>query len=274
MGAIFISYRRDDSAGYAGRLYGRLTARFVSKRIFMDVHAIDPGVDFVEAIKREMADCDVVVAVIGRDWLGSTDKLGRRRLDQSDDYVRSEIEAALAADIPIVPVLVDGAEMPHPDELPTSISAFARRNAIAVGHQTFDDSLRVLIAAVEKHVASRASTPSMVGPVKPEVLQRPTNVFAEQAEILQARLTEAEKDVGGRSGAILAHIARAALSHPNFLKPPVEGDVLARLRKVCKIPESDRVLGAFTNPKLPAFAQTTLVLSSKGLYVRDTLISK
>jgi hypothetical protein len=97
-GRIFVSYRRQESKDFAGRLYDRLADQFGEGQVFIDVDAIEPGVDFAEAITRAVAACQVLLAVIGPNWLTITDERGRRRLDDPDDFVRLEIEAALARD--------------------------------------------------------------------------------------------------------------------------------------------------------------------------------
>jgi hypothetical protein len=103
---IFISYRRDDASFPAGRLYDRLSGHFRQNQIFMDVDNVEPGADFLEVIKASVGSCEVLIAVIGKDWLSSTDKEGKRRLDNPDDFVRIEIATALERGIPVVPVLV------------------------------------------------------------------------------------------------------------------------------------------------------------------------
>ena len=99
-GQIFISYRRDDSGYAAGRLFDRLSQRFGRDRLFMDIDTIGLGVDFAHSIDEAIAGCDVVLAVIGRDWLTAADAQGRRRLDDPQDFVRQELVAALSRDIP------------------------------------------------------------------------------------------------------------------------------------------------------------------------------
>jgi TIR domain len=132
---IFLNYRREDASGHAGRLYdfllhGSAGAGFRKEQIFMDIEEIDPGVHFPDVIGEAVGSCDVFIAVMGRRWLDATDAAGRRRLDKGNDFVRVEIEAALARDIPVVPVLVQGAEMPSLEELPESLQAFGHRNAV------------------------------------------------------------------------------------------------------------------------------------------------
>ncbi len=112
MGAIFLSYRRSDSAGESGRLSDELVARFGERRVFMDVDAIQPGRDFRKAIHENVSGCTVLLAMIGPEWLETRSASGGRRLDSENDYVRLEIATALKRDIAVVPVLVRGARMP------------------------------------------------------------------------------------------------------------------------------------------------------------------
>jgi hypothetical protein len=126
---IFINYRREDTAGHSGRLFDSLNSHFEG-RLFMDVDTLEAGVDFVEAIERAVGSCEALIVVIGREWLTITDKAGRRRLDDPTDFVRLEVEAALARRIRVIPVLVQDAPMPSAEELPPSLARLARRNAI------------------------------------------------------------------------------------------------------------------------------------------------
>jgi TIR domain len=148
MSRIFISYRRDDSSAWAGRLYDRLSERFASHDIFMDVDTLAPGVDFVEALEKSVGSCEVLVAVIGRHWLTVLDEEGKRRLENAEDFVRIEISTALKRGIRVIPTLVEGASMPHPSELPEDLKALARRNAIEVSHTRFRADLERLIGAI------------------------------------------------------------------------------------------------------------------------------
>jgi TIR domain len=127
-GHIFISYRRDDSPASAGRLYDRLSNHFASDHIFMDVDNLDLGVDFVEEIQKRVSSCDVLIAVIGRRWLSSSDEEGQRRLDNAEDFVRLEIATALKRGVRVIPVLVDGASMPRRPDLPDDLELLVRRS--------------------------------------------------------------------------------------------------------------------------------------------------
>jgi hypothetical protein len=104
-----------------------LFQHFSQNKIFMDVDNLDPGVDFFEAIEASVGSCDVLIAVIGKRWLISSDEEGRRRLDNPDDLVRLEIAAALKRNIRVIPVLVDGALMPRSSDLPDDLKLLVRR---------------------------------------------------------------------------------------------------------------------------------------------------
>jgi hypothetical protein len=158
---VFISYRREDSRGSAGRIYDRLVSRLGRDNVFFDVDDIQLGVDFVEVLSRSVGACDALVAVIGRSWASSADEHNRRRLDDPNDFVRIEIEAALSRNIPVIPVLVDGASMPRPEELPDGLKKLSRRNGIEISHTRFDfdaDRLtRALSLIEEEHRQGQAA---------------------------------------------------------------------------------------------------------------------
>lgn len=132
MSKIFISYRRSDSADVTGRIFDYLSQNFSSDQLFKDVDSIPAGADFRTAITDTVQSCDVAVVIIGRGWLTATNSKGVRRLDDPDDFVRLEIEGALKRKIPIIPVLVGGAEMPPPEALPASLQPLVFRNALPV----------------------------------------------------------------------------------------------------------------------------------------------
>jgi hypothetical protein len=129
MAEIFLSYRRDDSTSATGRLADALEARFGDERVFRD-REIGAGENFVEAIRRSVESATVVLVIVGRRWLGVRDASGCRRLDDPGDFVRLEIELALAARVAVVPVLVEGAAMPSADDLPPSLAEFSRCQAV------------------------------------------------------------------------------------------------------------------------------------------------
>ena len=154
--AVFLSYRREETRHLAGRLADRLTERLGSTRVFMDVDAIEPGVDFAAAIAREVASCDVLIALIGPTWSTITDRQERRRLDDPDDFVVLEIQAALERDIHVIPVLADGAVMPDQYDLPEGLRGLTRRHTIRLDHETFRSDIGPLLEAVERMLPTLA----------------------------------------------------------------------------------------------------------------------
>jgi predicted ATPase len=155
--SVFISYRRQDSAPYAGRLYDALVELVGEGRVFMDVDTIQPGVDFEELTLSTLARSSVVLAVVGPGWLTAADEHGRRRLDDGDDFVRREVELALANDVAVVPVLVAGARMPAREQVPASIAAFCRRQAVEMSDRRWRADVAHLVEVLE-----RAGVPAAV----------------------------------------------------------------------------------------------------------------
>lgn len=145
---IFISYRRDDSAPWAGRLYERLARTFKKSQLFMDVDHIAPGQDFVRVLEDQVGRCDVLLAIIGRAWLESRNERGERRLDDANDFVRLEIETALRRGITVIPILVDGAPMPRAAELPESLHGLLRKQARTLSHAGFGLETQALLQAL------------------------------------------------------------------------------------------------------------------------------
>jgi hypothetical protein len=146
-GQIFISYRRDDSAGYTRALYGRLVRQFSKDRVFMDVDAIEPGIPFDESIQSALDQCEVLLVVIGKRWMDKQAGVAPR-INDPEDFVRLEIAAALSRNIRVIPVLLDGASMPTEEELPEPLRALARRNALEVSNSSFDADTETLIGVI------------------------------------------------------------------------------------------------------------------------------
>jgi hypothetical protein len=155
--AIFISYRRDDSEGEAGRLYDDLVGSFGEDSVFMDVAGINPGVDFRKAIDDNVAGCGVLLAMIGPAWCSIKNADGTRRLDDPNDFVRLEIASALARDVAVIPVLVHDAKMPRPTDLPENLKNLAFRNSVEVTHARWNSDVRLLTAALGRYVAPAAA---------------------------------------------------------------------------------------------------------------------
>ena len=141
---VFISYRRDDSAGYAGRVRDRLERELGPNLLFMDVDAIPLGTYFSKVLREEVAKCGVLLAVIGPNWLDARDEHGNRRLDDPNDFVRIEIAAALQRNIPVIPILLDGATIPKATQLPEDLQELALRNGMEIRHASFQDDMNRL----------------------------------------------------------------------------------------------------------------------------------
>ena len=154
MRAIFISYRREDAEGQAGRLFNDLARYFGEDSVFMDVAGIEPGRDFRRVIDEHVASCGVLLAMIGKTWIDATDESGRRRLEDPMDFVRLETASALKRDIPVVPVLVHGARMPRAEQLPEDLAELAYRNGVELTHARWDSDVQVLIKALSSYVES------------------------------------------------------------------------------------------------------------------------
>ena len=152
---VFVSYRRDDSKHAAGRLSERLDERF---KLFMDVDQIQGGAVFPAVVRKAVDEADVLVAVIGSEWLTLTAASGGRRIDQAGDWVAEEIGSALRRGTPVIPVLVDGARMPSSDELPPALADLPNRQAMRIAHESFAADSARLIQTIE----------SMVSEAKPE----------------------------------------------------------------------------------------------------------
>jgi hypothetical protein len=156
---VFISYRRDDAPGYTRALYEALEKQFGAAQVYMDVDAIKPGVDFVEALEAALASCHILIAVIGENWLIASNDRGRR-IDDPNDFVRMEIATALKRGIPVVPLLVEGATMPSAEDVPSDLKPLARRNALAISHARFSGDLARVVAAIDETVSAA------VGPIQ------------------------------------------------------------------------------------------------------------
>jgi TIR domain len=146
---VFISYRRADSAGYAGRVMDRLDRELGRDLVFMDVDAIPLGTNFSKVLHEEVAKCGVLLAVIGPNWVDARDEHGNRRLDDPNDFVRIEIAAALQRSIPVIPILLEGARIPKAAELPEDLKEIALRNGMEIRHASFQDDMNRLIRGLK-----------------------------------------------------------------------------------------------------------------------------
>ena len=187
-GRIFISYRRQETAWPAGRLYDVLVEHFPAEQVFKDVDNIDPGDEFVERMKAKMACIIFDMALIGPQWLTMTDEDGQRRLDNPEDYVRLEIETALTRKIRVIPILVDEARIPRANELPATLAPLVGRNAVEINPITFDT--KRLIATVQKTLAEVKVSDTTAASAVPTSTARPdqsSQQIAQAAELTEQR---------------------------------------------------------------------------------------
>jgi formylglycine-generating enzyme required for sulfatase activity len=175
---IFLSYRREDAAGWTGRLAVDLGRAFPAHHVFQDIASIEIGEDFVEAMRRSLASCSVAIVVIGPRWLSAKDDAGNRRLDDPEDWVRLEVAESLQRPgLRVVPVLVGGAGMPKAIELPEPLKLLARRNAHEISDKRWDYDVGQLVTALQKIPAlagaSTAAAPTETAPVAVEKKKAP-----------------------------------------------------------------------------------------------------
>jgi hypothetical protein len=180
-GKIFINYRRGDDPQAAGRLFDRLQDIFEPQQLFLDVDNIAPGLDFMRVLDERVAECDVVLAVIGKGWIDARDAAGARRLDDPDDFVRIEITSALNQGKRVIPVLIGDTPMPHQEQLPEALRPLARRNAVRLTHERFRADTQGLVKALEQALAEIE-----------EARREQAQAEAERQAAEQRRLQEAE----------------------------------------------------------------------------------
>lgn len=164
MPGVFISYRREDSGGYAGRLFDILSVHFGKENIYMDLDTIKGGDNFATVIEDKIGECDALLAVIGERWLTCTGADGSRRLDSAHDYVRMEIAKALQRGVRVIPVLVGGARMPHQPDLPDDLGPLSRHQAMDLRDAHFHTDADQLMEVLKETVPSIAGPPPKVKP--------------------------------------------------------------------------------------------------------------
>lgn len=146
--SLFISYRREDTSGYAGRLFETLAAYVGRERLFMDVDTIRPGEDFLKVIEQTVGSSEAVIVLIGPRWLSAVDADGRPRLEDPEDFVRLEVKAALDRGLRVIPVLVDGATVPDREQLPSDLAALTRRHAVHLTHERWQTDVEHLVRSL------------------------------------------------------------------------------------------------------------------------------
>jgi TonB family protein len=217
LGSIFVSYRRSDSQGEAGRLFDDLTNHFGENMVFMDVAGIEAGRDFRRAIEQSVAACGVLLVVMGPEWLNAKDETGARRLNDPADFVRIETASALKRDIPVVPVLVRGAVMPRSEQLPEDLRELAYRNSIELTHARWRSDIQLLFEQLRRTV---------------EVTTLTKAEKASSSYIDPASLQQVSRDLALHIGPIAEIVVRRAASHCTsledlYLKVSAEIDSLA-----------------------------------------------
>jgi uncharacterized protein YecT (DUF1311 family) len=176
LGKIFISYRRGDDPGSAGRLLDVLKATFEADQLFIDVDNIEPGLDFVQVIQERVAQSQILLAVIGKHWCDARGVDGSRRLDDPSDIVRVEIESALDQNKRVIPVLIGDIKMPTPEDLPQSLRPLIRRNAVQIRHERFRDDAARLTEALEQALRAHSNIANRTSPLFGTLLQNPRAV--------------------------------------------------------------------------------------------------
>jgi formylglycine-generating enzyme required for sulfatase activity len=201
MPKIFISYRRSDSEDNAGRIYDRLSTDFGKASVFFDVDTIPFGIDFRDFLKGEVQQCQVLIAIIGPDWLSPQGSDGHRRIDNTADWVRIEIESALARNIPVIPLLVRGARLPRSEELPDSLQNLAYRNAAtARAGRDFHTDMDRLVEQLKQYFASRNQTSSPVVSSETGILEESRSLGREQPPKFEFEIVavDAKGDIANR----------------------------------------------------------------------------
>jgi hypothetical protein len=229
--AIFISYRRSDAEGEAGRLCDDLAHEFGSDSVFMDVDAIQPGRDFRKAIDESIAACGVLLAVIGVGWLTAKDPSGQLRLQDEGDWVRLETASALKRDIPVIPVLVRGAKMPRPEELPADLKELAYRNGVELTHARWRSDIQILIKALRPLLQRPGSPPEEAGEEPATAQKLATNSKSDRGQQLAPSAT------GSRTAPMAELIGAAELERVTrdlaAYIGPVAGVVVKRAARRC-----------------------------------------
>ena len=154
---VFLSYRREDAGGHAGRLADALVQRLGARGVFHDVIAIAPGQDFMQVIDDGLDDCDAALAVIGPHWVTASTARGTSRLSEADDVVRMELARALERDVRVVPVLVGGARLPAATELPEALRPLVQRQAVTLHDETWHDDVNGLVRSLRGEPVAPAS---------------------------------------------------------------------------------------------------------------------
>jgi len=227
MSTVFISYRREITAGEARALFNELLGKLGKNSVFMDVDSIALGRDFRGALQKTLESCDLMLVLIGKDWAEVKDEEGRPRLHNPGDFVRLEIEAALKRDIVVTPILVQGAHMPAPEQLPADIRDLVYRNGFELSHNRWESDFAEMTRRLNLDIAKEggrveqpastvaapnASLAPAARPATPgrQFLGRPLRVTRRQA------LGVAALAAAGTGAIIAAPSIRRMLSKPSL----------------------------------------------------------
>ena len=245
---VFINYRRGPATPYARQLYEKLSARFGVDNVFWDVDTIQPGMDFVDFIRQAVGLCQVMVSVIGPGWLEASDPDGRRRLENPEDFVRLEIEAALDRKIRIIPVLVGDGTVPRSTDLPSTLAPFVRRNAVEISDSRWDyDTGRLLrvLDRVEAEERAKLAEAEAAQQTEEERARAAAEAQAEaerRAEQERARAAEAERLAEEeRRAAEAAEQAKAAAEAEAAERAAQERARVAAEAEAARLAEQERV---------------------------------
>lgn len=214
---IFLSYRRADAGGHAGRLADTLVQRLGARNVFQDVTDIAAGRDFATTIREALDSCDAALAVIGPGWLAAATPDGRPRLFDPDDYVRLELATVLQRDLAVVPVLVGGATLPAASELPEDLRPLAQRQAIEVRDATWHQDVGYLLRSLGGD-ADGSPAPRRVRPVL--IAAAATTVLV-TVGLLAWRPWSGPGADSGPSGTSAAPLACADPSGPGWTELPI-----------------------------------------------------
>jgi hypothetical protein len=246
MSSIFLSYRRQDAPGHAGRIYDRLVERFGKDNVYMDLDSTAPGADFGEVIDSVLARCAALIAVIGPNWITAMRRSQRGDpATDPEDWVRREIATALKRDIRVVPVLVQGVQMPDRDELPEDMKGLARRHAVELTDTAWTAQLNLVIDSLAGTLPATDPTgkpwPPRTATARPDPgeRRRARRLSATVAALLVCALAVVPVTVVvlARTG---ERIDGAQVTPPSRLSP---GDYRSRLRTICTehLREAERI---------------------------------
>ena len=210
MGAVFVSYRRGDTEGQARALFNDLTDLVGEDSVFMDVDSIALGRDFRQVLQERLASCDVMLALIGPDWLDIRDASGNRRLNSPADFVRQEVAAALKRNIPVTPVLVRGAQIPAAEQLPDDLKDLAFRNGFELSHTRWESDVREMIKrlGLEKADAQQPRQPVTVT----EKADRPVLYGSNGAVVARRAVSSKTMAIGAGAALLVLGLVAVLLS--------------------------------------------------------------